>query len=635
MLQSIRDRSQGLVVGVIVGLISLTFVLVGIQSYLEGGSKVPVAEVDGHEIHLTEFQQNLQRFRQRAQSIMGDSFNPLDWDRPEIKRRVVNELIDNYITAEHARKLWLRVGDAQVASELQLIPAFKDDDGKFSRTMYEQRTRLLGYSELAFEERMRGELMRSQLYAGVGGSEIIGDNELRMIHRLVEQERDIGYAIVPGSGYENMVNISENEVSGYYDEHSSRYRESEKVSLEYIEVSASSLASSIEFSEKELRDQYLTNAAQYTTAEERDAEYILVPLSNSAGEDELQKATLKLLEVSERFRQGSTIEEIKNEYGQDAEFNVQASRTGLFGKGIMAQSFEDGVFGLTVGQFSEPIRTDFGLHIIKLLEIAPARTKSFEEVQSDVENSMKEVEAQKLFFEIAEEFSTLVYENPQDLVTTAEVLDLEVKKLGFLNREALTVLFSEQAVTAIFDSEVVLEKMNSMPIELPDGRLVAFRSAGYQPSRVPPLLEISNKVEEDLITSRLRDVVEQKALELIGLVKAGQPMSEVIAQEGLDWKNVVGAKRDSAEVNRAIINKAFSAVTDESGVVYLSVPVGVSDHAVVRVSNVLFPTDDDLDHESQSVLRQQIEEEKKASSWATYVRDIRQQAQVEIYYERL
>jgi hypothetical protein len=112
-------------------------------------------------------------------------------------------------------------------------------------------------------------------------------------------------------------------------------------------------------------------------------------------------------------------------------------------------------------------------------------------------------------------------------------------------------------------------------------------------------------------------------------------MSEVIAQEGLDWKNVVGAKRDSAEVNRAIINKAFSAVTDESGVVYLSVPVGVSDHAVVRVSNVLFPTDDDLDHESQSVLRQQIEEEKKASSWATYVRDIRQQAQVEIYYERL
>ena len=635
MLQSIRDRSQGLVVGVIVGLISLTFVLVGIQSYLEGGSKVAVAEVDGHEIHLTEFQQNLQRFRQRAQSIMGDSFNPLDWDRPEIKRRVVNELIDNYITADFARNSWLRVGDAQVASELQIIPAFKDDDGKFSRTMYEQRTRLLGYSELAFEERMRDELIRSQLYAGVGGSEIISDNELKMVHRLVEQERDIGYAIVPGSGYENTVNVSEDEISGYYDDYSSKYRELEKVSVEYVEVSASSLSSTMEFSEEELRDQYLADVDQYTIAEERDAEYILLPLPNSAGEGELQKATLKLLEVSERFKAGSTIEAIKEKYGQDAEFNVQASRTGLFGKGIMAQPFEDGVFDLTVGQFSEPIRTDFGLHIIKLLEIAPARTKSFEEVQSDVENSMKEVEAQKLFFEIAEEFSTLVYENPQELVTTAEALDLEIKKLGFLNREALTVLFSEQAATAIFDSEVVLEKMNSIPIELPDGRLIAFRSAGYKPSRVPPLLEIRNIVEEDLITSRLRDVVEQKALELIGLVKAGRPMSDVIAAEGLDWKNVVGAKRDSTEVNRAIINKAFSEVTDESGVVYLSVPVGASDNAVVRVSNVVFPADDELDQESQSALRQQLEEEKKASSWATYVRDIRQQAQVEIYYERL
>ena len=635
MLQSIRDRSQGLVVGVIVGLISLTFVLVGIQSYLEGGSKVAVAEVDGHEIHLTEFQQNLQRFRQRAQSIMGDSFNPLDWDRPEIKRRVVNELIDNYITADFARNSWLRVGDAQVASELQIIPAFKDDDGKFSRTLYEQRTRLLGYSELAFEERMRDELVRSQLFAGVGGSEIIGDNELRMLHRLVEQERDIGYAIVPGSGYENTVNISEDEISGYYDDNNSRYRELEKVSLEYVEVSASSLSSTMEFSEDELRDQYLATVDQYTIAEERDAEYILLPLSNSAGEDELQKARLKLLEVSERFKAGSTIEAIKEKYGQDPEFSIQASKTGLFGKGIMAQPFEDGVFGLTVGQFSEPIRTDFGLHIIKLVEIAPARTKSFEEVQSDVENSMKEVEAQKLFFEVAEEFSTLVYENPQDLVTTAEALDLKIKKLGFLNREALTVLFSEQATTAIFDSEVVLEKMNSIPIELPDGRLIAFRSAGYKPSRVPPLLEIRNRVEEDLITSRLREVVKKKALEMIGRVKAGQPMSEVIAAEGLDWKNVVGAKRDSAEVNRAIINKAFSEVTDESGVVYLSVPVGASDNAVVRVSNVVFPADDDLDQESQSALRQELEEEKKASSWATYVRDIRQQARVEIYYERL
>ena len=635
MLQSIRDRSQGLVVGVIVGLISLTFVLVGIQSYLEGGSKVAAAEVDGHEIYLTEFQQNLQRFRQRAQSIMGDSFNPLDWDRPEVKRRVVNELIDNHITAEFAKNSWLRVGDAQVASELQIIPAFKDDDGKFSRTLYEQRTRLLGYSELAFEERMRDELVRSQLFAGVGGSEIIGDNELRMLHRLVEQERDIGYAIVPGSGYENTVNISEDEISGYYDDNNSRYRELEKVSLEYVEVSASSLSSTMEFSEDELRDQYLATVDQYTIAEERDAEYILLPLSNSAGEDELQKARLKLLEVSERFKAGSTIEAIKEKYGQDPEFSIQASKTGLFGKGIMAQPFEDGVFGLTVGQFSEPIRTDFGLHIIKLVEIAPARTKSFEEVQSDVENSMKEVEAQKLFFEVAEEFSTLVYENPQDLVTTAEALDLKIKKLGFLNREALTVLFSEQATTAIFDSEVVLEKMNSIPIELPDGRLIAFRSAGYKPSRVPPLLEIRNRVEEDLITSRLREVVKKKALEMIGRVKAGQPMSEVIAAEGLDWKNVVGAKRDSAEVNRAIINKAFSEVTDESGVVYLSVPVGASDNAVVRVSNVVFPADDDLDQESQSALRQELEEEKKASSWATYVRDIRQQARVEIYYERL
>ena len=635
MLQSIRDRSQGLVVGIIVTLISLTFVLVGIQSYLEGGSKVVVAEVDGHEIYLTNFQQNLQRFRQRAQSLLGDTFNPLDWDRPEIKERVINELIDNRVTAKLARQAWLRVGDAQVAAELQIIPAFQDDGGKFSRGLYEQRTRLLGYSELTFEERMRDELMRSQLYAGVGGSEIITADELTMIHRLLDQKRDIGYAVVPGSGYANAVTISDDELSAYYEENSANYREEEKVALEYVEVSASILSSTIELSELELNERYLLDIDAYTSTEKRDAEYILVPLSRKASELELQNATSKLLEVSERFKSGSSVEQIAEENGQNDDFKVQASRTGLFGKGVMAQAFEDSVFSLEVGQFSEPVRTDFGLHIIKLLQVVPSHTKAFEEVRVNVETAIIETEAQKLYFEVAEEFSTSVYENPQDLVTTAEALGLEIKKLDFLNREALTVLFSEQAATAIFDTEVVMENMNSLPVELPDGRLVAFRSNGYQPSKVPPIFEIRDAVEADLTTARLRDVVETKALKLIEAVDSGQSVSDVIAAEGLDWKNVIGAKRDSVDVNRAIINKAFSAVMGDSGVVYFSVPVGLSDYAVVRVSNVVFPSKDELDESSGATLREQIEEEKRESSWAAYVRDLREQSRVEIYHGRL
>lgn len=635
MLQSIRDRSQGLVVGIIVTLISLTFVLVGIQSYLGGGSKVVVAEVDGHDIYLTEFQQNLQRFRQRAQSLLGDSFNPLDWDRPEIKQRVIDELIDNRVTAEVARNAWFRVGDAQVARELQTIPVFKDDVGRFSRALYEQRTRLLGYSELVFEERMRDELMRSQLYAGIGGSEITTSADLVAIQRLLEQKRDIGYAIIPGSGYVNEVTFSEDDLSTYYNENSSRYREEEKVSLEYVEVSASSLASTIGVSEQELRERYLLEVDKYTLAEERDAEYILLPLSISASDLELQNATSEIMKISKRFKNGVAVEKILEAFMEEGDSEVQGSRTGLFGKGVMAQAFEDAVFSMNLGEFSDPIRTDFGLHIIKLVQIVPSGVKAFEEVRADVEEMLKATESQKLYFEVAEDFSTLVYENPQDLVTTSEALGLEVKNLDFLNRKALTVLFSEQAATAIFDTEVVTENMNSIPVELADGRLMAFRSTGYKPSRVPPIFEIRDLVEQDLTSIRLGELVEKKASVLIESINLGEPVSDVIAKEGLDWKNVIGAKRDSSDVNRAIISKAFSSVTSKSGVIYFSVPVGISDYAVVRVSNVVFPEKDELDATSGIALREQVGEEREANTWTTYVRDLRQDKKIQIYRERL
>ena len=161
MLQSIRDRSQGLIVGVIVFLISLTFALWGIQSYVDAGGQVVVAEADGDEILLSEFQDSLQRFRRQAQSILGDSFDANAWDSPEIRQRALDELINERVLIGVIDDARIRIGDVQVARQLQEIPSFQDENG-FSRAIYEQRVPLLGLSQAGFELKLREDMARAQ-----------------------------------------------------------------------------------------------------------------------------------------------------------------------------------------------------------------------------------------------------------------------------------------------------------------------------------------------------------------------------------------------------------------------------------------------------------------------------------------
>ena len=172
MLQTIRDRSQGLIVAVIVGLIILTFALWGIESYVSAGREVVVAEAEGEEILLRDFQEYLQRYRRQAQATLGADYDEAEWNSSATKQRVLDQLIDDRLLRKLVAEHRIRVSDAQVAQQIHQIPAFHDDNG-FSRAVYEQRLPLLGLSQARFEQDLRADMAQAQLRAGIAASEFI------------------------------------------------------------------------------------------------------------------------------------------------------------------------------------------------------------------------------------------------------------------------------------------------------------------------------------------------------------------------------------------------------------------------------------------------------------------------------
>lgn len=630
MLQTIRDRTQGLIVTVIIGLICLTFALWGVESYINEARQVIVAEVNGSEIPVEEFQTTMQRFRRQAESMLGDQFNAEEWNQPDVKMKALDNLINDRILATLIEDARISVSDQQVARQLQQIPAFQQD-GAFSRALYEQRVSMLGYSSVGFERQLRNDLAQSQLRAGIAASEFTTREEALRLQRLRDQKRDIGYAIVPGSAHEDKVAITESDIEKHYTEHQEEYRKPETVSLEYLELSSGSLAAEVKVTDEALRAYYDANHPAYTLTEERNVNHILIQVSQGAPDADVASARTRAEDLLKRARGGEDFETLAREFSDDTGSKTEGGETGLFPRGAMAPEFEESAFKLAVGEISEPVRTQFGFHLIKVKEIKAGGLRTFDEARADVEVAYRNAEAQKVFIDQAEQFSNLVYEHPDSLQVAAEALNLKPQSTAAMTQAEIAAQYSDKLATAVFEADVLVDGLNSEPVEMPDGRVLAVRVIEHQPSAIPALAEVKATVEAELRETQLRELTEAAGKALIEKLRGGATIAELIKDAGFDWKKVEAAGRESADVNRAVLREAFRAEVAGDQPAYLGIPIGKSDYAVIRVANIQVPPAGDVDPNAVQTLTGELMKERAAEAWRDFVAALRDHSDVTIY----
>jgi peptidyl-prolyl cis-trans isomerase D len=634
MLQTIRDRTQGVIVAIIVGLISLTFILWGVESYINAAKRVIVAKVDGDEIPIEEFQKALQRFRRQAESMLGDAFNAADWDKPEVKTKALDELINDRVLSSLVSDARVRVTNAQLAQQLLQIPAFQDDKG-FSRALYEQRVTAMGFSQTGFEQQLRADMAKSQLRNGVAASEFVTREEAEKIAALRKQKRDIGYAVIPAAEIEKQVTVTDAETSAYFEEHKEDYRTLEKASVEYLEISAAALAAKVEINDDKLHKYYEANPAAYTLVEERNANHILVQLQPDADAAAVRKAEARIKDILKRAEAGEDFEKLAKELSDDVGSKAEGGSTGFFGRGAMAPEFEEAAFKLKVGEISAPVRTKFGWHIIKLKDIKAGGLQPFDKVKAEVEVAYRNAEAQKAFFEQSEQFSNLVYEHSDSLSVAADTLGLKTQKTDVLSKEELAKKFSEKVAGAVFTAEVLSEGMNSEPVELPDNRVVALRVIEHVPAKIPELAEVKAKVEEAVRNTHRRELTEALGKELLERLRKGETVADVVKGRGFGWEHEEGATRESGNINRAVLRAAFSADVPGSNPQYTGLPIGNTDYAIIRVANVVVPADSEIARSDVATIQGELVKGRMGAAWTEFVAAVRAASDVKIIAKNL
>jgi len=626
MLQAIRDHAQGWIAWVIVGLIILTFALFGIDQYARGDKVVIVAEVNGEEITANQFLTLYNRQKQRLQQQFGDLYDQVVKD-DELRDQVMDALVESEQVRQWASDNGMVISDPQLAAAINSAEVFQQD-GKFSQQVYEEVLLRNGLNIARFEYEQRQFLSENQFRSLTQGSSFATTSEVAQLAELQGQERKVNYLRIDQRPFLKTVSVSDEQVERAYQENLNNYVEAEKVKVDYIEVSQSEMAKQIAVTDEIIEGFYAENSGQFTLSEKRQAKHILVPLEADTGEANASASAEKTItEIQDKLKAGEAFEELAKTYSKDPGSADSGGDLGTFEQGMMVPEFDEAVFALQEGQVSEPVKTEFGYHLIKLVKIIPKQAQPLEAVKAEVTQMYQMQEAERQYFDILEQLNTLAYEQSDSLEPAASAVGLTVKTSDWFSREggAGDILSNTKVLNSAFSDDVLKSNLNSSSIDIGESHAVFIRVNEHEEDRQKPLDEVSASIKESL--ARDAAIAESAKLgeELLAKVNAGEA-PESLMKDGVEWNTVGWIQRNAQNLLPQMVSEAFKAPKPAEGnTSWVNFALATGDTILLQVSEVKTST---LTAEQTAPLQSAFAELFASSEMASRIEALKENAEV-------
>lgn len=639
MLQTIRDRAQGWLAWIIVGLLIIPFALWGIQEYLGNDAEISVARVDGTDISQREFQNAYEQQRERVRAMLGADAKSLD--EAKIKQAVLDGLIRNEVLRQATDTLALRVGNEQLAREIQSIPDFQRD-GQFSKQQFTELLRRQGLNAERFEALVRASLLSDQINAAVTGTAITTRHELDEAIRLKNQRREIGYFIVLWQNFKQDVKVDDAAIARHYEQNRERFVTPEQASIEYLELSAQDLAKGTQPDEQALRKLYEELRANFSVGEQRRVSHILFTLPPNADDKTITAAKDKAEGALKRLRAGEPFAKLAKEYSQDTATAQKGGDLGFVEPGMLDPMVEAALSAVKPGEPGELVQGASGFHIVKVTEVKPARVKTFDEVRAELEAEYRQRTAQQQFFEKAEPLANLVYENPDTLEIAARELGLKIQRSDLFSRAGGSGISADpKVVGAAFSADVLERGYNSEPIEIGANHLVVLRVKEHKPAAPRALADVKQEIGEELRTQAAQDQARALGETLQKRLSEGADPQALAKEHALQWvKTDFIGRTDGAVAEPAVVDVAF-ALGKPQGAAAKTVPVvggkrlESGDYAVIAVFGVKDGSPAALESSARLALQRQLQRGRADSEYQGFVDKLKSQTKIVVYQDKL
>ena len=588
MLQEIRERAQGWIAWGAVILISIPFAFWGIQSYIGGGTEPVVATVNGAEITARSFDRQVEETRMRLRERLGAAYRPELFEEQALRAQVLEGMIQEQLLLQVSHDMGLRASNRELQAAILSNPAFQRD-GRFDKATYDRMLELQGTSGPQYEESLRQRIVGTQIQRAVTASELATEVEMAEAIRLDRQQRRLAYIRLAKTGFLDTAPVPEEEVQAWYQAHADRYLTPERVKLSYLVLDAATLDAGQPVDEEALRRLYEDERERFREPEQRRARHILVTLAAGADATAEAEAKARIEAIQVRLAAGEDFATLARELSQDPGSAPQGGDLGLFGQGVMDPAFEQAAFSLETGATSEPVRSQFGYHLIQVTEIQPETLKPFEEVREQLRAEATRGGAEAAFYDMAERLANLVYENPDSLEPAAEALGLQLQSSDWIGREGgADLLANPKLIAAAFSPEVLHEGVNSDLIEPEAEALQALvlRVTEHEEAAPKPLDAVREEIIAAIREQKASAAAQAEAKAMTDRLLAGEALTSVAGKHPITETGLV--QRDAESVPGEIIDLAFTLPRPAPGAAsYSHRPASDGDALVVAVTEVV------------------------------------------------
>jgi peptidyl-prolyl cis-trans isomerase D len=525
MFDLVQKHRRAIMIALFV-LIIPPFALFGIDSYFrDGSSGRTVAKVGDYEIGEQEFTNAVRDRQEQLRNMSGGRIDAALLDSPELRFSVLEGLVRQRVLLDHALRSGMTVSPDQLRSYITQAPVFQED-GKFSLARYEQYLKGRGENVTNFENRVRQEMLLSQLQETYSGSSIVPRTVAERLLRITGQQREVSRAVLSPEKFAASVKLEADAAKKYYESHTDEFRVPEQVRVEYVTLSADSVAPQVHVEPADVQKYYDSNARQFGVAESRQASHILFAVDKAAGDEAKKKARAQAEKIYEEVKKNpSAFAELAKKHSQDPGSAANGGDLGSFSRGSMVKAFDDAVFGMKAGEISPPVESEYGYHVIRVTGITPAQMKTLDQARPEIEKELRKQLVGQRYAQFAETLNNTLFEQADSLKPAADAVKAAPRTSNWISRSGGAqdpLLNNPKLIQAIFSDDVLVNKRNTEAIEVAPGTIVGARVVEHKPSAVQPLTDVKEAIEKKLVQTRASQLAAQEGRQQLEQLRQGK-----------------------------------------------------------------------------------------------------------------
>ncbi|MGB5473002.1 MAG: SurA N-terminal domain-containing protein [Gammaproteobacteria bacterium] len=631
MLLAIREKVMGIVGWIVLGILFVAFAFFGLNSYLQSNATSAVAKINDVEITPRQYQSAYNQMMSNLQRALGAAFDPARFDEKLIRESTINKLVNDELVLQAAEAEGFSASERQIAERIKTVESFQKD-GVFSKERYVQVLRYQGLAPHEFEWRLKQEIMANQLKSGIALTAAGTEQALREAFRLEGQRRRFNYLLIPAAVVADKAAVSDQEIEDYYAAHPGAFMRKERVRIAYVELNADGISLATDVDEDQIKALYEEQREKFVTPEQRRARHILVQVEGQTADD-IAAARAKAEAIEQRLEAGESFETLARTESDDPASAPAGGDLGLFARGLMTPEFENAVYAMAVGERSPPVQTEFGFHIIELLEIKPEVATPLADVREQLVTQLLDKERGELFYDQSETLSNLAFEQPDSLQGPADALGLKIVESDWIERDSATGIAANPDVReAIFTDDVLVQGNNSQAIEIGDDHVVVLRILEHQPAEQQTLDSVRERVAEAARQDKTRALLEAKGAAVLAELDSGKAtMDSVAAAESLKLENSILLPRNAEQPSRELVGRAFSMPLPEADKpVYTGVLLSSGDYALIALEEVQPGDYDALPEDARKQAWRSLNEIDGANALQLVLGQLRSQASIRI-----